>query len=34
MTDIITTSRDYKITKILTDLRKDLLDKHAPLKTN
>ena len=32
MTDIITaTSHNYKITKTLTDLLKNLLDKHAPL---
>ena len=35
MTDIITaTSHNYKITLTLTDLLKDLLNKHAPLKTN
>ena len=35
MTDIITTtSLNYKITQTLTDLLKDLLDKHASLKTN
>ena len=33
MTDIISaTSHNYKITKTLTDLLKNLLDKHAPLK--
>ena len=35
MTDIITaTSHNYKITQTRTDLLKNLLDKHAPLKIN